>query len=291
MAINNHIQFIRGSSTKNNSYTGLAGEITIDLEKDAENLRIHNGTKKGGIKLARQSEIPTKISQLENDLNYATTSGQIATASNATNATNDGKGNNIIATYAPIVTPVLKASTDNTVFPKSATPTNNADNSTNIATTAWVTTATSVVHTSGNETINGTKTFTSLIKGTAMNANWADLAEYYEADKTYPFGTLVQFGGEKEITLATDSVNAVVSRKPGFALNASEANVGNFLPIALCGRVEVLVEGKVNKFDKIVLGKDGTGKVDNTSTRPIAIALATKEDAVGLVLCATKFDF
>ena len=48
------------------------------------------------------------------------------------------------------------------------TVTNPASNNTSIATTAWVNSASTVVHTSGNETIAGTKTFTATptVKGT-----------------------------------------------------------------------------------------------------------------------------
>lgn len=49
---------------------------------------------------------------------------------------------------------------DGTAYGIAPTPSNNADNSDKIATTAWVNLASSVVHTTGNETISGTKEFT-----------------------------------------------------------------------------------------------------------------------------------
>ena len=49
-----------------------------------------------------------------------------------------------------------------------------------------------------------------------MRSRWADLAEFKEADKEYEPGTLVMFGGEKEITLSRNGVaNAIVTTKPG----------------------------------------------------------------------------
>ena len=164
----------------------------------------------------------------------------------------------------------------------------NTSNDTSIATTAYVVNSTHVVHTSGNETINGNKTFTAEINGTAIRAKWADLAEKYLSDKDYEPGTLIKFGGEKEITIASDGVvNGIVSTKPAFLLNAEEEG----LPVALCGRVPVRVIGKVNKGDRIYLSEvDGVGIVADKSTAPIGIALETKEtEDENLVMCVTKF--
>ena len=140
------------------------------------------------------------------------------------------------------------------------------------------------VHTTGNETIQGSKTFTSDIQGTAVRAKWADLAECYLADKDYPPGTLLEFGGEKELTLARHKVNAVVSTKPGFVLNE-----GQGLPVCLAGRVPVRVIGSVNKFDHLVLSSNGVAVVDNMDDSYFATALEdnTDEDEK-LVLCSCQ---
>jgi hypothetical protein len=45
MAISS-LQLKRGTTAKNNAYTGLAGEITLDTQANA--IRIHNGTTPGG---------------------------------------------------------------------------------------------------------------------------------------------------------------------------------------------------------------------------------------------------
>lgn len=148
-----------------------------------------------------------------------------------------------------------------------------------------------VVHLSGAETITGQKTFTQTIIGTCQRALWADLAEYYQADKDYDPGTLLQFGGKAEVTIAKDKVNFVVSTQPGLVLNCG--NDGGVM-VALAGRVPVKVYGRVSKFDKIVLSKyiPGTGVVDNNanSDEVIAIALRSKHTVeIGRVLCSTKF--
>lgn len=139
-----------------------------------------------------------------------------------------------------------------------------------IATTGWVNNpelSTNVVHRSGDETIGGQKTFTEVIHGTAYNAYYADLAEYYKMDKAYPKGTLVCFGGKEEMTEATSEVNAVISSDPGYVLNKQEDE--SYQPIALIGRVPVRVIGRVEKFDYIALSKSIPG-----------VAIATKDKNV-----------
>lgn len=50
------IQIRRGSATAHESFTGAIGEITMDTTN--KTLRVHDGETVGGIKLAKQSEIP-----------------------------------------------------------------------------------------------------------------------------------------------------------------------------------------------------------------------------------------
>lgn len=106
--------------------------------------------------------------------------------------------------------------------------------------------------TCGDFRCTGTGTFLNDIQGCAISARWADLAESYESDFEYKPGTLVKFGGEKEITIANDEVNAVITTKPGFILGSDKQ--GEIISyIALVGRVPVRVIGPVKKFDKLVL--------------------------------------
>lgn len=62
----------RGNKTSISQYTGLSGEITFDVDNKA--LYVHDGTTKGGIRIACLNEIPTKVSQLSNDSNFVTSS-------------------------------------------------------------------------------------------------------------------------------------------------------------------------------------------------------------------------
>lgn len=89
----------------------------------------------------------------------------------------------------------------------------------------------------------------------ATSAQYADLAEMYVADADYPAGTVVEFGGDKEITISTQShstaVAGIVSTNPSYLMNATQVGE-HVLPIALTGRVPCRVQGPVRKGDVLV---------------------------------------
>ena len=255
---------ITGAKTFNTHVT--MGNSALGSYKDIQGMSEINGKRIGGLRFQNGSDGVTRTTQ-------------IYVADN----TNANKGGVIVGIDA-----------NNTVYTSAVTPIASS-NSTHIATTAWVNTKigsdTRIVHTTGNETIKGVKTFTEVIQGTAYSAYWGDLAEFYESDNEYPKGTLVKFGGEKEITIANDEVNAVITSEPGFILNRQ---MENGQPIALCGRVPVRVIGKVNKFDYLTLS-DIPGVARAREVNDIcsftARALEQKEsEEEGLILCVVRFN-
>ena len=141
----------------------------------------------------------------------------------------------------------------------------------------------------------GQATFDKEINGTAMRSRWADLAEYKESDRQYEPGTLVMFGGEKEITISDGKVcNAIVTTKPGLVLNGEGKPGEIMVGIALCGTVPVSVVEPVRKFDRLVASYDVPGKARRRRwydffKKTIGIAL---EDSNGdKVNCITKMEF
>ncbi len=100
--------------------------------------------------------------------------------------------------------------------------------------------------TAGNITGNWTLTGNS-----QMNATYADLAEYYLADQKYDSGTVLAFGGRKEVTVSTaknyQKIAGVVTTNPAYVMNIGLEKKG--VCIALIGRVPVKVVGKIEKGD------------------------------------------
>lgn len=89
--------------------------------------------------------------------------------------------------------------------------------------------------------------------GIASSAKYADLAERYESDQAYEPGTVLIFGGEREVTTtnkrANVSVAGVVSTAPAYLMNKDAINS---VPVALRGKVPVKVIGPVRKGDLLV---------------------------------------
>jgi hypothetical protein len=114
--------------------------------------------------------------------------------------------------------------------------------------------------TTGANTTAGTITGNfSLSAGSRLNATFADLAEYYEADNPYEAGTVLEFGGDKEVTLAEDNttrVAGVVSTNPAYVMN-STCEGEHTVALALQGRVPCKVRGKIFKGDMLVSGGNG----------------------------------
>jgi hypothetical protein len=96
---------------------------------------------------------------------------------------------------------------------------------------------------------------TGNITAANINSANADLAEMYVADSDYAPGTVVEFGGEKEITASGQShstrVAGIVSTAPSYLMNSSQSG-NNVLPVALVGRVPCQVVGPVAKGDCLV---------------------------------------
>ena len=109
--------------------------------------------------------------------------------------------------------------------------------------------------TTGGAATAGTITGTwSLSAGSKMQATYADLAEYYEGDKEYSVGTVVVFGGEREITSsnvkADHRVAGVVSDNAAYVMNTDCPGIKTL--IALQGRVPCRVVGKISKGDLLI---------------------------------------
>jgi len=102
------------------------------------------------------------------------------------------------------------------------------------------------------------------IHAKATSAQYADLAERFEADVAYPAGTVVELGGAKEITVAqqdlTDAVFGVISTQAAYLMNGSAGSNETHPPIAMSGRVPVRVIGSVTKGDRLVSAGNGLAR-------------------------------
>jgi hypothetical protein len=124
------------------------------------------------------------------------------------------------------------------------------------------------------------------IFGVSSSAQYADLAEKYVTDQEYPVGTVVAIGGIEEVTAARygDRAIGVISANPAYLMNDSIKGQA----VALKGRVPVLVQGAVNKGDKLAPSENIVGRasaVDKNTTEYFAIAIGNHPTGSGVVEC------
>jgi len=111
----------------------------------------------------------------------------------------------------------------------------------------------------------------NVVHALSTSAQYADVAERFEADAPMAEGAVVTVGGSAEITETTtdlsDSVFGVVSTMPAYAMNAGAGNNDSHPFVAMTGRTPVRVIGEVTKGQRLV----------SSSTKGCARAVAQGE--------------
>ena len=140
--------------------------------------------------------------------------------------------------------------------------------------------------TTGGSTTAGTVTGRWTLTGTSPNESRfeatysADVAEYYEGDREYEVGTVLVFGGDKEVTVtekfADTRVAGVVSETAGFVMYTSCPGMKNC--VALTGRVPCKVVGKISKGDILVTSEIAGVAVRSSDIRAGTIVGKAIED-------------
>ena len=152
-----------------------------------------------------------------------------------------------------------------------------------------------------NQTTNGNITFsvtglanalvingsTGVVSGNQINANYADVAERFEADVVDMLpGTVVELGGDAEITRVSaelsDKVFGVISTRAAYLMNSQAGTDATHPPVAMTGRVPVNTVGTVRKGDRLVSAGNGLARAaqpgEATAFNVIGRALADKSD-------------
>lgn len=127
--------------------------------------------------------------------------------------------------------------------------------------------------------------FADVFHGIATSAQYADIAERFEASEPLAAGDVVEIGGDKEIEKATGlSCLGVVSGSPAFRMNDAAGSDETHPFVAFAGRVPCRVTGQVKKGDRLVSNGDGTA-VKGSGEFVLGRALEDKtDDGVGMVM-------
>lgn len=213
------VQFRRGTTAQNDSFTGAAGEISVDTDLDT--VRVHDGATAGGF------QISTTVSQ-----------------DNSTNT-------NFNLYYNSTTSGILRTA----------------------------------LYDGGTLTFNpSTETLAcTYFSGEATSALYADLAEKYLADQPYEPGTVVVFGGEKEVTQSSRShdsaIAGVISTNPAYLMN-NKLEGDYATDVALVGRVPCKVVGPVSKGTVLVTSEHAgvAMAIDNSKFVPGCIIGKAMQD-------------
>jgi len=112
--------------------------------------------------------------------------------------------------------------------------------------------------------IGSSSNFFNRVFATATTALYADVAERFAADEVMEPGTVVELGGTKEITRATNDLSeqvfGVISTNPAFMMNGGAGEDDTHPAVAMTGRVPVKVVGCIRKGDRLVSAGDGVAR-------------------------------
>jgi hypothetical protein len=151
----------------------------------------------------------------------------------------------------------------------------------------------------GTASVPFNSVFANMFYGTAITAQYADLAERFAADAAYTPGTVVALGGAAEITAVAEDLSndvfGVVSSKAAFLMNGLAGDDQSHPAVAVNGRVPVRVVGEVRKGDRLVSAGNGLARAASmdevTAFNVIGRALQNKYTTTeGLIEAVVKLN-
>jgi hypothetical protein len=275
------VQYRRGTNAQNIAFTGALAEITVDTTNGT--LRVHDGITAGGSNIATVSYVTAQISALSaNSITSGTSNVRVTSSGGNVTTSVGGTANVLIVTSTGANIAGTLNATDIITGGSLTVSTGNvsagnlllsgaiedsgqldirttASNGNIVLTpngTGNVNIASNVMPTSNAVANIGSLTSQfNTIFAKATSAQYADLAEMYVSDNSYPPGTVVEFGGTYEITISSSShstaVAGIVSTNPSYLMNSTQTGE-HVLPVALTGRVPCQVQGPVRKGDVLV---------------------------------------
>ena len=238
-------------------YYPVVGEATVlelTVTNDADDTIKLNAT--GGTDVTGNLRVTGTISGPGSGLSSLAGANVTGTVANATYATSAGS-----ATTAGTVTTAAQPNITSVGTLTSLSVSGNITGG-NLSVGIGTINVGNIVNTNANGVgnIGSATTYFNRVFATATTALYADLAEKFLADQPYEPGTVLVFGGDKEVTISvTDSdhrVAGVVSSEPSYLMNSGLT--GDYaVELALQGRVPCKVFGPVAKGDLLVSAANG----------------------------------
>ena len=122
---------------------------------------------------------------------------------------------------------------------------------------------------------------TGNINGLSSSVSNTNLVDMYSAKTNYPVGSLVQISTSSTFDIEENAGNVfgVIADKPGFILDDGIKG----LPVTMVGKTPVIINGTINKGDKIT-ASGGVAKKAGTNDKVIGIALDNKTATANALL-------
>lgn len=255
------VQFRRGNTAQNNAFTGVVGEISVDTTTNT--IRVHDGSTAGGFTTVSLTAAQTLTNKT---ISAPTLTGNIV--GNITTASNIS-GNYILGNGACLTGVITSVANINNGTSNISIATSGGNIAVVVNNTALLSfTSGGIINNLSNGTgnIGNASGYFNTVFAKSTSAQYADLAEMYEADAIYEPGTVMSFGGEQQVTLSKiDSdrrVAGVVSTSPSYLMNSVCSGLFP-TPIALTGLVPTKVTGTLRKGDMVVSNGDGTARAED----------------------------
>jgi hypothetical protein len=242
------LQFRRGTTAQNNSFTGSAGELSIDTDLDV--IRVHDGSHPGGYPLIGANSTQTMLNKTLGSVvmtGTITANGGVGSSGQYLESTGTG-----IRWSTVDATQIFSGTTSMAIVSSGGNIRANVGGAT-IA-TFW-SGGIDNGQANGVGNIGTASSYFNTVFAKATSAQYADVAEYYLADANYPVGTVLIIGGDQEVTqsnmVGQTSIAGTVSENPGVLMNRGLEGE-HVAAVALLGRVPCRVVGPVNKGDLLM---------------------------------------
>lgn len=244
----------------------------IDVKASAESVSITTGSIKtaGGVGIAGNVYVGQAI-VASGTITGGNIIGGNITSGNITTSGNIDIGGTIIGNTLNLTTATVSGNVDAGNFVTTGIVSSLSVSTSGIAKTGA----------NGAGNIGSSTNYFNTVFAKATSAQYADLAECYLSDSAYEPGTVLKFGGDKEVTIADldhdPEIAGVVSTNPAYIMNASLIGQHS-VTVALAGRVPCRVRGPVRRGQMMVSAGDG-------------YARAEKSPAMGTVIGKALADF
>ena len=247
------VQYRRGTSAQNDAFLGALAEITVDTTNWV--LRIADGATVGGYSMVGLNATQTLTNKVYNGTSVSV-SGNVTASGNVSGTYLLGNASLVTGLSA---SKIFNGTSEANIGSSGGNANITIGGTSNVAvfTTGGVTIKGNITNGGSNATGNiGSATgYFNTVFAQATSAQYADVAEKYVSDKNYNPGTVLNFGGNQEVTISntshSTSIAGVVSTNPAYIMNAG-ADGESVVQVALLGRVPCNVVGIISKGDRLV---------------------------------------